>query len=147
MDHRAINRDNWDSRADVHLCARGYALDKVADPSWISHVVAFDRPRLGELRGLDGVHLQCHLGTDTISLVRLGARMTGLDLSPRSIEHARRIAAENKVPVDYVVSDVYQAVEVLGSGRFDLVYTGIGALCWLPDIRRWAGTVRALLRS
>ena len=48
MDHQAINRDNWDSRADVHLSTRGYALDKVADPSWISHVVAFDRPRLGE---------------------------------------------------------------------------------------------------
>ena len=45
MDHQAINRDNWDSRADVHLSARGYAPDKVADPSWISHVVAFDRPR------------------------------------------------------------------------------------------------------
>ena len=73
-----------------------------------------------------GYTLQCHLGTDTISLARLGARMTGLDLSPRFIEHARRIAAENKVPVDYVVSDVYQAVEVLGSGRFDRVYTGMG---------------------
>ena len=101
MDHRAINRSNWNSRADIHVGARSYALKKVADPSWLSHVVAFDRPRLG-------------------------ARMTGLDLSPRFIEHARRIAAENKVPVDYVVSDVYQAVEVLGSGRFDRVYTGMG---------------------
>lgn len=80
MDYRAINRDNWDSRADIHLGARGHAPDKVADPSWISQVVAFDRSRLGELRGFDGVHLRCHLGADTICLARFGARKTGLDL-------------------------------------------------------------------
>ena len=99
----------------------------MADPSWISQAVAFDWPRLGELRGFDGVHLRCHLGADTICLARLGARKTGLDLSPCSNEHARRIAAENKVPVDYVVSGVYQAVGVLGSGRFDPVYIGPGS--------------------
>lgn len=146
MDHLAINRANWDARADVHVGSRGYEVDRVTDPQWISRVVAFDLPRLGEVTGLEAVHLQCHLGTDTVSLARLGARMTGLDLSPRSIHHARRIAAEAGVEVDYVVADVLDAAEMLGRGRFDLVYTGIGALCWVPDIRRWASTVRGLLR-
>lgn len=111
-------------------------------PRGSPNAVAFDWPRLGEPRGFDGVHLRCHLGADTICLARFGARKTGLDLSPCSNEHARRIAAENKVPVDYVVSGVYQAVGALESGRIDPVYTGIGALCWLPDIRRWERTTR-----
>lgn len=80
MDHRAINRGNWDSRADIHLGARGHAPDKVADPRGSPNAVAFDCPRLGELRGFDGVHLRCHLGADTICLARFGARKTGLDL-------------------------------------------------------------------
>jgi len=141
-----INRANWDARADVHVGPDGYRLDAFDDPEWISDVVAFDRPRLGDLTGLDVVHLQCHIGTDTVSLARLGARMAGLDLSPRALAHARTFAARAGVDVEFVESDVYGAVEALGPARFDLVYTGIGAICWLPDIDRWARTVAALLR-
>ena len=114
--------------------------------SYISQVVAFDRPRLGSVAGQRGVHLQCHIGTDTVSLARLGARMTGLDFSGASIAEARRLAGRLGVDVDFVESEVYRAPDVLGTGRFDLVYTGIGALIWLPDIDRWAAVVAALLR-
>ena len=145
-DYRDVNRANWDARADVHVGPDGYQLDSVSDPAWISDVVAFDRPRLGDLTGCIGVHLQCHLGTDTISLARLGATMTGVDLSPRSLTHAREIARTAGVNIDYVEADVYDAVETLGAHRFDLVYTGIGALCWIPDIARWATTVAGLLK-
>lgn len=69
----------------------------------------FDRPRLGDVRGLDGLHLQCHQGTDTVSLSRLGARMTGLDLSSRSLQHARALAERAGERVDYVQADVYSA--------------------------------------
>lgn len=144
-DYLSLNRANWDSRADVHVGANGYDLGAIADPGWISSVVQFDRPRLGEINGLSGVHLQCHLGTDTISLARLGAQMSGVDLSPRSLEHARALAARAGVDVDYVESDVYSAAEALDGRTFDLVYTGIGALCWLPDIARWARVVASLL--
>src|SRR5262245_8102354 len=106
----------------------------------------FDVPRLGDITGLRGVHLQCHIGTDTVSLARLGAQMTGLDFSPAALTEARRIAALVGVDVDYVESEVYDAVAALGSEQFDLVYTGVGAIGWLPDIRRWAQTVAALLR-
>lgn len=98
----------------------GTALMRCAiDPGWISDVVSFDRARLGDVDGLEGLHLQCHLGTDTLSLARLGARMTGLDLSPRSVEHARRIASSAGLNIDYVVSDVYGAVEALEGRKFD----------------------------
>lgn len=140
-----LNRTNWDARAAVH--AEGYGLDAlVADPQRISDVVAFDRPRLGDVAGLDVVHLQCHLGTDTLSLARLGARVTGVDLSGGSLDEARRLAERAGADIEYVRSDVYDAPQALGGRRFDLVYTGIGAICWLPSIQRWARTVAALLR-
>ena len=146
-DYRAINRANWDQRAPAHAASKDYAVERfVADPSHLSNVVRFDIPRLGDLTRVRGVHLQCHIGTDTISLSRLGARMTGLDLSPASLAEARRLAERTGDEVDFVEAEVYAAVDVLGAGGFDLVFTGVGALCWLPDIRRWAATVAGLLR-
>src|SRR5689334_10833762 len=85
-DYRDLNRANWDDRAQAHAASQDYDVARFAeDPAHLSDVVAFDRPLLGDITGLRGVHLQCHIGTDTVSLARLGARMTGLDFSPRSL--------------------------------------------------------------
>jgi SAM-dependent methyltransferase len=143
----AVNRRAWDERAPVHAASADYGWASfVADPSHLSDVVRFDLPLLGDIRGLDGVHLQCHIGTDTVSLARLGARMTGLDFSPASVAEARRLARESGTAVDFVEADVEGALAVLPAGGFDLVYTGIGALCWLPSVARWAEVVAGLLR-
>jgi SAM-dependent methyltransferase len=142
-----LNRANWDDRASAHAASPDYSFDRfMADPDFLSEVVTFDLPLLGEVRGLRGVHLQCHIGTDTVSLARLGARMTGLDFSGASIAEARRLSKLAGTPVEFVESNVYDALDVLPRSGFDLVYTGIGALCWLPDVRQWAGVVAALLR-
>jgi 2-polyprenyl-3-methyl-5-hydroxy-6-metoxy-1,4-benzoquinol methylase len=144
-DYLAINAANWDSRAPLH--ARAYGIERyLADPAALSDVVRFDRALLGDIAGLDAVHLQCHIGTDTLSLHRLGARVTGVDLSGASIDHARHLAADAGSDITYVQSDVYSAPEALDHRTYDLVYTGIGAICWLPDIARWARTVAELLR-
>ena len=147
-DYLDVNRANWDERAAVHAASAEYGLHRVvADPAFLSDVVSFDRPRLGSLDGQRVVHLQCHIGHDTLSLSRLGAAsVTGLDFSAPALDEARRLAAAAGAPnMDFVQSDVYRAREVL-DGDFDLVYTGVGALGWLPDIKRWAQTVRSLLR-
>jgi SAM-dependent methyltransferase len=145
-DYIAVNRNHWNSRVPHHVV--GYDLDSFrSDPAHLSHVVRFDLPRLGSIAGLDVVHLQCHIGTDTLSLFRLGARsVTGLDFSPPALEAATRLARDCGASIDYVEGELYRAGGALGTGRFDLVYTGIGALCWLPDVRRWAEVVAALLR-
>lgn len=146
-DYRTVNRAYWDDRAPAHAASPGYNVQDFADdPEFLSHVVRFDLPRIGDLTGLTGVHLQCHIGTDTVSLSRLGAHMTGLDLSGASIAEARRLAALAGADVTYVQGEVYDAAELLQPASFDLVFTGIGALCWLPDIVRWAQTVAALLK-
>jgi 2-polyprenyl-3-methyl-5-hydroxy-6-metoxy-1,4-benzoquinol methylase len=145
-DYRDINRASWDERAPAHATSPDYNVQGfVDDPSYIGNVVQFDRPLLGDLSGLRGVHLQCHIGTDTVSLSRLGARMTGLDFSPAAIEQARALVARSGDDVSFVESDVDDARSALGGEQFDLVFTGIGALCWLPSISRWAATVAALL--
>lgn len=142
----AANLAQWDERAPAHAASPDYHVaDFVADPGYLSEVVRFDLPRLGDVRGLRGVHLQCHIGTDTLSLARLGARMTGLDFSPAAIAQARALSLRCGTPADFVVADVHDAPDVLGRGGFDLVFTGVGALCWVPDIRRWAGVVADLL--
>ncbi len=146
-DYVSINRANWDERASAHAASKDYAFDRfISDPEYLSRVVRFDRPRLGDLTGLRGVHLQCHIGTDTVSLARLGARMSGLDFSPAALREARRLATSTGSDIDFREAEVYDAVEVLDPGTFDLVYTGIGALCWLPNAARWARVVAGLLR-
>jgi SAM-dependent methyltransferase len=141
-----VNRASWDERVPAHVASPDYQVSRFADdPDHLSEVVRFDLPRLGDVRGLRGVHLQCHIGTDTVSLARLGASMTGLDFSAPAVAAAQDLAARTGTDVRFVQSDVYAAADVLGHGRFGLVYTGIGALCWLPDIRRWAEVVAALL--
>jgi SAM-dependent methyltransferase len=146
-DYAELNRASWDERAPAHAASPGYAVERFAsDPGFLSEVVRFDRPRLGDISGLRGVHLQCHIGTDTVSLARLGADMTGLDFSPASLGQARRIAGLAGADVRFAEAEVYDALTVLESRSFDLVYTGIGALGWLPDIARWAAVVAGLLR-
>jgi SAM-dependent methyltransferase len=145
-DYREVNRANWDERVPAHVASPDYAVERLAtDPAFLSGVVRFDQPRLRDIAGLRGVHLQCHIGTDTLSLARLGASMTGLDFSAPAIEQARLLAARAGADIDFVQADLYDAPAALGHARFDLVYTGIGAICWLPDIERWADVVAALL--
>ncbi|MCY7264412.1 class I SAM-dependent methyltransferase [Pseudomonas protegens] len=146
-EYLTLNKTNWDERAPLHAASSDYAVQRfVDDPQFLSDVVQFDRPLLGDIQGLRGVHLQCHIGTDTLSLARLGARMSGLDFSSASLAEARTLAQRCNTPIDYHESDVFAATDVLPRGEFDLVYTGIGALCWLPSIERWAQTVGALLK-
>ena len=145
-EHYRDNLAAWDERAPAHARAEGYRVQAfLDDPDYISDVVRFDLPLLGSVEGLRGLHLQCHIGTDTVSLARLGAQMTGLDFSGASLEQARQLASRAGMAVDFVQADAYDAAEVLGASGFDFVYTGIGALCWLPDVSGWGRVVSDLL--
>ncbi|GAA4156073.1 class I SAM-dependent methyltransferase [Gryllotalpicola daejeonensis] len=151
-----VNRLNWDERVAGHLVA--YDTDGfVADASRISPVVRDDlalmAPHLpnGSVEGLSLAHLQCHIGTDTLSFARLGARVVGLDFSREAVAAARMLAQRAGLEARFVQATVDQASAAvaaeLGDGAtFDVVYTSIGALTWLPDLRAWAREIRALLK-
>ncbi|MFF7167783.1 class I SAM-dependent methyltransferase [Streptomyces sp. NPDC008086] len=140
----SANQANWDARTPVHLASRFYGLDQDLDPArWFA---SFEWDDLGELAGRDVLHLQCHLGTETIAFAQRGARAVGLDFSAASVTAANAIAEKAGLDVTYVQANVYDAVTALGGRQFDVVYTGKGALCYLPDLDRWAGVVAQLLR-
>ncbi len=100
---------------------------------------------VGDVTGLDLLHLQCHFGLDTISWARLGARATGVDFEPNSIETARVLAEEARVEAEFVCSTVDDLPDVL-QAQFDIVLTSYGVLMWLPDLDRWATVVAHFLR-
>ncbi|WP_061240887.1 bifunctional 2-polyprenyl-6-hydroxyphenol methylase/3-demethylubiquinol 3-O-methyltransferase UbiG [Ectopseudomonas composti] len=142
-----LNKANWNERAALHAASPDYQVQKFIDSAeHLSDVVRFDLPRLGDIRGLEALHLQCHIGTDTLSLARLGARLTGLDFSCASLEQARRLAEACQQGIQFVEASVYEAAQKLGEQRYELVYTSIGALNWLPRIDDWAQNVATLLK-
>lgn len=143
-DYLDINRKNWDSRVPIHI--KGYRLEEfIKNDKYISDVVRFDLPRLPNVEGLEGIHLQSHIGTDTISLIRLGAKMTALDFSKPALEAAKDLATRLGYDLETVNCDLYSANKHV-SKEFDFIFTGIGALCWLPSITRWAEVVSSLLK-
>jgi SAM-dependent methyltransferase len=141
---RELNREMWNERVPHHLRARNYDLPgfKAGALSLRAHEIA----DLGDVRGKALVHLQCHFGKDTLSWARLGANVTGLDFSEPAVQAAIALAREIGVDARFVTADVYEAPDALGGRTFDIVYTGVGALCWLPDMTRWAKVVFDLLR-
>lgn len=146
---RAANLENWDDRVPLH--EEAYNLAAFRDPTHLSDVVVHDLASLaphlpgGTVQGLDVCHLQCHIGTDTLSLARAGARVTGVDFSAPALDAARRLAATHGMAATWVEADVLEARAAV-EGEFDLVYTSIGTVSWLPDLQRWARQIAALLR-
>ncbi|PPB50809.1 methyltransferase type 12 [Arthrobacter pityocampae] len=147
---RAANRDNWEDRVPLH--EKAYAIGDLDDPDHLSSVVRTDLGVLapflphGSVAGLDACHLQCHIGIDTVSLARAGARVTGVDFSPGALRSAAGLARRLGLDVTWVETDVLDARAAV-SGDFDLVYTSIGTITWLPDLERWADQVSGLLRT
>jgi SAM-dependent methyltransferase len=143
-DKRARNREMWDDRVPAHVASDFYDIDGFR--AGRTALRPFEIAEVGPVEGLDLVHLQCHFGLDTLSWARLGARVTGVDFSGPAVEAARALAAEVGIDAEFVAADVYDAVGALGGREFDIVYTGLGALNWLPDMERWASVVDRLLR-
>jgi 2-polyprenyl-3-methyl-5-hydroxy-6-metoxy-1,4-benzoquinol methylase len=138
-----INRAFWDERVPIHTASEFYDVEGFK--AGRETLQGFELEALGDVSGRSLVHLQCHFGLDTLSWARHGARVTGLDFSAPAIEAASVLAADIGVEADFVCADVYDAVKVFDGRSFDIVYVNVGAINWLPDIRRWAGIVEALL--
>jgi SAM-dependent methyltransferase len=146
-DDRATNLAHWEALAAVHGQDDYYdaeALVAGAD-SLSEHEDAAVREAVGEVSGLDVLHLQCHIGFDSISLARRGARVTGADFSPAALAKARDLAGRAGVEVEFVEADATALPPAL-HGRFDLVYATIGVIGWIEDLAAWMRSVHAALR-
>ena len=145
MDPRvAANRALWDEWTPINVRSDFYDVE-----GWKSGRKTDMYPLLvsevGDVADKDLLHLQCHFGLDTLAWVRRGARATGVDISERAIEQARRLSAETGLDATFVVSDVVELPSKL-EGDFDVVFTSFGALNWLPDLPRWAEVVAHFVR-
>jgi SAM-dependent methyltransferase len=143
VDWRGLNRANWDDRVPIHLASSFYDLDGFR--AGASTLRPFEAAEAGDVAGKRLVHLQCHVGLDTLSWARRGALVSGLDFSAPAVDAAAALARSLGIDATFVVSDVYDAAAAFPGQRFYIVYTGIGALVWLPDIPRWARVVASLL--
>lgn len=139
-----INRRNWDERARIHArdATGAYMLDRFRAGEDALHTI--EAAELGDISGKHVLHLQCHIGRDTLCLARRGAVVTGLDFSPEALEVARRLADETGLTARFVLGTVDDAPHLM-PGPFDLVFTTWGTICWLPDIGVWARAIESVL--
>lgn len=145
------NHAHWEALAAVHGTGRDpyYDLDRVvAGGSLMTdhEVAALARATGGAgVAGLDVMHLQCHLGGDAVVMARDGARVTAVDFSATALARAADLAARCGVALETVEADS-RALPASLSGRFDLVYSTIGVLCWIDDVDVWMASVARALR-
>ena len=139
----SVNRASWNRRTDVHWTSEFYDVQGFLEGT--SSLKEIERDLLGDVNGKDLLHLQCHFGQDTLSLARLGATVTGADLSDRAIERARELATMANLPARFICTDVYD-LRQHDQQLYDIVFTSYGTIGWLPDLHRWAAVIAASLK-
>jgi SAM-dependent methyltransferase len=137
------NRQLWDDRVDVHLRSDYYDVGGFRQGRCTLRSIELEE--LGDVAGRSLLHLQCHFGLDTLSLARMGARVTGVDFSEPAVALARSLAGELGIEARFIESNIYRLTWVLRE-QFDVVFTSHGVLTWLPDIPEWARVVARFLR-
>jgi SAM-dependent methyltransferase len=142
-DYIEKNRKSWNQRTDIHVKSEFYDLDGFIKGK--SSLNDIELKMLGDISGKSILHLQCHFGQDTISLGRMGADVTGIDLSDNAINKANELAAQTGVNARFICSDVYELDKHLDE-QFDIVFTSYGTIGWLPDLDKWAGIVSKFLK-
>lgn len=138
-----INRKSWNNRTETHLKSEFYDLDNFLEGK--SSLNDIELNLLGDIKGKSILHLQCHFGQDTISLERLGANVTGVDLSDKAIESAKQIAKDVNSNAKFICCDIYDLPNHLNE-KFDIVFTSYGTIGWLPDLEKWAKVVSKFLK-
>lgn len=144
MDYIAINKKAWDKRTQTHLDSQFYDVKSFV--SGLSSLNPIEIAEVGDVKGKSLLHLQCHFGQDTLSWARLGAQVTGVDLSFEAIESAKRLASEISIEAKFINDDIYSFGEN-NATTFDIVFTSYGVLCWLADLNLWAKTVADSLKA
>lgn len=138
-----INRQSWNNRIESHLKSEFYDLEGFLNGKTSLNEIELNI--LGDLSRKTVLHLQCHFGQDTISLSRLGAKVTGIDLSDKAIEIAKKITSDTGSEARFVCCDIYDLPNHLNE-QFDVVFTSYGVIGWLPDLDKWAKIISKFLK-
>src|SRR5947209_17930520 len=140
-----INQQRWDEMVGVHEKSAFY--DVAGFKAGRNSLAPLEREELGNVTGKSLLHLQCTFGMDTISWARLGAKVTGVDYSEKAIALAQSLAKELNIDARFVCSNIYDLPnDELIPDRFDIVYTALGVISWLPDLKHWARVISHYLK-
>ena len=144
-DLREQNRVSWNAVVGAHESHRGDLSRFFREGG--NTLFQEELDLLGELEGKSLVHLQCNSGGDSISLTRLGATVTGVDVSDEAVSSARDLAEKTGIRATFERADVYDWLEEASreGRRFDVAFASYGVICWLPDLRIWAGGIAGIL--
>ncbi len=142
-DYLSKNLESWNRRTAYHLASDFYDNKKFIEGK--SSLKSIELDLLGDVRNKKILHLQCHFGQDTLSLARLGAEVTGMDLSDKAIDTARALSGQTGVPATFICCDLYSLPQHLNE-QFDMVFTSYGVIGWLPDLNRWAEIIAHFLK-
>jgi len=142
-DYKELNRQSWNKRTLHHLQSEFYDLPGFMSGKTSLKEIELDL--LGDISGKSILHLQCHFGQDTLSLARMGAHVTGVDLSDEAIRQAQQLARDCKLEGRFICCDIYDLPQHLEE-QFDIVFTSYGTIGWLPDMDRWADIVSRYLK-
>ncbi len=138
LNYIEVNRALWDAKTAHHIGSAFYNMD-----GFLRGDTSLNSPELellGNVAGKTVLHLQCHFGQDSMSLSRMGAKVTGVDFSGEAIDKARSITAQLGLDTSFVCTDIYSLPGVL-DGQYDIVFTSYGTIGWLPDMQKWAQVV------
>jgi SAM-dependent methyltransferase len=137
------NKDHWNEITPIHEGSEMY--DVAGFIAGKCTLQPTELKEIGDVKGKSVLHLQCHFGLDTLSWGRLGAKVTGVDFSDESIKLARKLSRETGIEATFIEADIYTLPEILKE-KFDIVFTSYGALCWLPDLEKWARVISHFLK-
>lgn len=138
-----INKKSWNAKVEPHLKSDFYFVDAFLKGR--TSLNSIELELLGEVSGKSILHLQCHFGQDSISLSRLGAQVTGIDLSDKAVEAAKDLARKAGTDTEFICTDLYSLPNILNR-KFDIVFTSYGTIGWLPDLKKWAEIINRFLK-
>ncbi len=143
MDYKKINKNSWNQRTEYHIKSDFYDVEGFLSGQSSLDNITLDL--IGDISGKSVLHLQCHFGLDTLSLARLGAQVTGMDISDKAIAEANILANKSDIDATFICCDIYDLPLHLNQ-QFDIVYTSFGVIGWLPDLDKWANIINRFLK-
>jgi ubiquinone/menaquinone biosynthesis C-methylase UbiE len=142
-DYISINKATWNDKTEVHIASDFYDMEGFLKGKSTLHDI--ELKLLGDVKNKKILHLQCHFGQDTMTLARMGAKVTGVDLSDKAIAKAKEFSEQLNLDTTFICCDIYDAPRYLNE-KFDIVFTSYGTIGWFPDIDRWAAVVSRFLK-
>lgn len=142
--HERTNRAMWERTSDEYDARHADVLGGASAMAWgLWRIPEAELYVLGDVAGKDVLELGCGAARWSIALAQVGAQPVGLDLSPRQLEHARRLIAEAGVSFPLIEASA-EAVP-LPDASFDIVFCDWGAMTF-ADPKRTVPEASRLLR-